>query len=272
MPSGDDLVVGVGTSANNPTVLLASLDDDGNADFPLARGIFEAGPTDDPNDVPPQPFVGLLGRGAHGRHPKFSGQMAPMPGVVGFGGKPSGADPTYQGGSGVVGIGGSADYSFAVPHPATNAPGPGLFGAGGQGYLGASFGAGVVGVSGTNLTGPLPLALDPVDTVNVGVFGQSKDGPAVVGKSTADRGGVFSAGVPLGPPIAQLRLVPQPVPLSPNPPTGLPKDGKQGDFFTRLVVDANRQTEAELWFCIREPRDSFTAMWGRVQFDTTQFA
>ena len=29
MPSGDDLVVGVGTSANNPTVLLASLDNDG---------------------------------------------------------------------------------------------------------------------------------------------------------------------------------------------------------------------------------------------------
>ena len=75
----------------------------------------------------------------------------------------------------------------------------------------------------------------------------------------------------LGPPIAQLRIVPQPVPPSPNPPTALPKDGKQGDF-TRLVVNANRQTEAELWFCIREPRDSFTAMWGRVQFDTTQFA
>jgi len=94
----------------------------------------------------------------------------------------------------------------------------------------------------------------------------------MVGKSDADRGGVFSAGVHLGPPIAQIRIVPQPVPPSPNPPIGLPKNGKQGDLFTRLVIGANRETEAELWFCVREPRDSFTAMWGRVAFDTTQFA
>jgi hypothetical protein len=273
MPTGDDLVVGIGTSANNPTVLLASVDDDGGSSFPLARGIFEAGPTDNPNDVPASPFIGLLGRGAAGRYRNVAGAAPPMPGVVGFGGKSSGFDTDHQGGTGVLGIGGGTEYDFPVPKVAAkDQPGPGLVGVGGQGHPSGGFGAGVVGVSGTDLTGPLPQLPDPADTVNIGVYGQSQSGPGIVGKSQADRGGVFSAGVNLGNPIAQLRVVPQPVPPSPNPPTGLPKDGKPGDLFTRQVIGANRETETELWFCIREPRDSSTAMWGRIAFDSTQFA
>ena len=64
MPTNDDLELGVGNSANDPTVVLASVDHDGNSNFVLGRAVFEAGPTE--HTIPQQPFIGMLGRGSNG--------------------------------------------------------------------------------------------------------------------------------------------------------------------------------------------------------------
>ena len=91
MPTNDDLELGVGNSANDPTVVLASVDHDGNSNFVLGRAVFEAGPTE--HTIPQQPFIGMLGRGSNG----LGNTTAPMPGVVGFGGIPTSADDALQG-------------------------------------------------------------------------------------------------------------------------------------------------------------------------------
>src|SRR5208337_4320395 len=109
MATGDDLVLGNENSAQGPTVIQARKDDDGFARFDLGRAIIEAGPTAPP-DVPTDSFMGVLGRGADARPDNLN---PGMPGVAGYGGRPSGgagATPDdQQGGCGVMGIGGSTD-------------------------------------------------------------------------------------------------------------------------------------------------------------------
>ena len=204
--------------------------------------------------------MGVLGRGADG-HPGYDRQG--MPGVAGYGGRPGGADDSQQGGCGVMGIGGSTPDPNDVPHASDKwGAGPGIYGMGGTSHrfaYAAGYGAGVIGDSGISDLGEVPAdgvgvpTLPSVaETQNIGVYGRSRNGPGVVGTSYSDRGGVFSSGNPENPlpavPVAQMRLVPQPLTPSPNPPAGLPTNGKPGDFFTTMIVgDIPR---AELWFCI----------------------
>ena len=85
MADGDNLQLGNGNDAQTPTVIEARRRD-GVSFFFLGRAIFEAGPSAPP-DVPAQQFMGVLGRGADA-HPD---NLNPgMPGVAGYGGRPSG--------------------------------------------------------------------------------------------------------------------------------------------------------------------------------------
>ena len=190
MASGDDIKAGRGTSASNPTVLLASNDDDGNAGFTLPCAVVEAGPTDTESDVPQSPFAGVMGRGSHGLRSDSSNDMLPMPGLLGYGGMPS----SRQGGAGVTGVGGSDDFAFPGPALSRN-PGPGVFGVGGFTDIPPAprFGAGVVGVSGSRVhDSDMPEPPNPVITLNTGVVGSSTVGVGVAGFGTT--AGVTGAG------------------------------------------------------------------------------
>lgn len=295
MASNDKLELGVGNSANDPTVILASKDSvDGDSNFELGRAIFEAGPGDDVFN-PLQPFIGLLGRGQ-----QSGGTYPASPGVAGYGG---GFNSDESAGSGVVGIGGDGFH-----------PGAGVLGLSGvNGYPETgddAFGAGIVGVSGglTRPTGPPTLFHAPPHeaTANVGVYGESALGPGVRGISqtsdgvlgTADnaagvrgvstngegvsgesssgagvsgtsgvgdgirafsklgRGGVFAAGDE-NHTRPQLRLVPR--------GGWLPQQGQVGDLLVTAIPDANGQPSAQMWLCVREPDSSHSALWGQVQ-------
>jgi hypothetical protein len=287
MASNDKLKLGVGNSAQDPTVVMASKDDiDGDSNFELGRAILEAGPGDEIYN-PQQPFIGLLGRGQKGR---LDLGYPASPGVVGYGGDLQDDD---NAGSGLVGIGGDGSH-----------PGAGLFGLSGASESfetgEGAFGAGVVGVSGglTRAMGPPTLFHTPPHeaTSNVGVYGESSLGPGVRGISqTSDgvqgqadkaagvrgesseaagvsatsgsgdgiqafsklgRGGVFAAGDQHHT-RPQLRLVPQ---------SGwLPIQGKLGDLMVLMETDANDQPTAGLWLCIREPVGALSALWGKIQ-------
>lgn len=277
MATGDDLDLGNGNSAQTPTVILASHDNDGFSDFDLGRAIFEAGPSAPP-DVPDDPFMGVLGRGADS-HRDYLRQG--MPGVAGYGGRPGGANDSQQGGCGVMGIGGSTDGE--APHASGKwGPGPGIYGMGGAG-LSSAHGAGVIGDSGISDLQGVPANgvgvpfLPPVaETQNIGVYGRSQNGPGVAGMSIGDRGGVFSASQVNGPPLPQLRLVPQPLPGGKlyGKTVPLPKNGQAGDFFVRVDPTAE-VPRVQLWFCIgaagNNPADP-GVLWGLVAFSGTQEA
>ena len=79
MGNGDNLKLGEGYSAQTPTVVLASVDDTGYAEFSF-RGILEAGPTASPDTAGGQ-YVGVLGRGHDGQPESKRG----MAGVAAFG-------------------------------------------------------------------------------------------------------------------------------------------------------------------------------------------
>ena len=290
MPTNDDRELGVRNSANDPTVVLASVDDDGNANFELGRAVLEAGPTE--TTIPYQPFVGMMGRGSNG----LGNTTAPMPGVVGFGGFPTSADDALQGACGVVGVGGKATPLFDTGFMA----GAGVWGIGGEGYPGRD-GAGVVGVSGRIVNPKFPFPgletemPSPSLTKNVGVFGSSESGrgvmgvsngneedagvfgtstegtgvqaesvtgAGVVGTSVENRGAIFSSGEAGRRAIAQLRLVP----LPPGSTDKLPENGLPGDLFVRQVIGPNQEPEVEMWLCLRPAMDNLTAMWGRFAF------
>ncbi len=271
MADGDNLLLGNGNDAQTPTVIEARVRD-GVSFFDLGRAIFEAGPSAPP-DIPADPFMGVLGRGND--CPKGYDRQG-MPGVAGYGGRPGFKNmDSQQGGCGVMGIGGCA--SDEQTHPA--GPGPGIYGMGG--ISGNNNGAGVIGDSGiSDLQGVpdngvgVPFLPSFAETQNIGVYGRSQNGPGVAGTSYSDRGGIFSSGSPETPtptPVAQMRLVPQPLSPSPNPPAGLPTNGKPGDFFTTMIVgDIPR---AELWFCIGQASNNPAnpgVRWGLVAFSTTQ--
>jgi hypothetical protein len=287
MASNDDLELGVGNSSNDPTVILASVNDDGGSGFTLGRAVFEAGPSD--TTAPLQPYIGVLGRGSGGNDGRG---YPPSPGVAGFGGRYDGDDSA---GAGVVGVGGDTSGHH---------PGPGVIGTGGINAYAASppdsdaFGAGVVGVSGGLSLPDRPTLFHgaaPALTANVGVYGESAYGSGVrgisqrgdgvygsandavgvrgdstggvgvagtsaasagvSGFSKAGHGGVFAAG-DQNRTRPQLRLVPQ--------GQGLPSLGQFGDLLVRVVPDGNNQPTAQLWLCIREPDDMHSALWGEV--------
>ena len=187
-----------------------------------------------------------------------------------------------------MGIGGSTDSNSVAPHASAKwGPGPGIYGMGGRGlivdpYRSTAHGAGVIGDSGITDLGEVPAdgvgvpTQPPVaETQNIGVYGRSRNGPGVVGTSYSDRGGVFSsvnADTPIpAVSVAQMRLVPQPLSPSPNPPAGLPTNGKPGDFFTTMI--AGDIPRAELWFCIGQASNNPATpgvRWGLVAFSTTQ--
>jgi len=286
MADGDNLQLGNGNDAQTPTVIEARIRD-GVSFFDWGLAIFEAGPSAPP-DVPAQQFMGVLGRGADA-HPD---NLNPgMPGVAGYGGRPSGgasATPDdQQGGCGVMGIGGSTDQGYPRPPASAKwAPGPGIYGIGGVGLLVGPYnrssanGAGVIGDSGITDLGEVPnvgvgVPTQPsvAETQNIGVYGRSRNGPGVAGYSIGDRGGVFSSSQIGGQSLPQLRLVPQPgtygVPMAP-----LPKNGQPGDFFVRLVPILGADDvlpRAELWFCIGPSvPNSSISNWGLVAFSEMQ--
>lgn len=269
MATGDDLNLGNGNSAQTPTVIQARKDDDGFSDFEFGRAIFEAGPTAPP-DVPKDPFMGVLGRGADAHPDRL---IQGMPGVAGYGGRPAGATDDRQGGCGVMGIGGSTDGE--APHASAKwGPGPGIYGMGGAG-LSTARGAGVIGDSGMTDLGEVPAdgvgvpTLPSVaETQNIGVYGRSKNGPGVAGYSIADRGGVFSSGQNGSPSPPQLRLIPA------RADAPLPKTGQPGDFFVR-GDPTTEVPRAQLWFCIGAASNNPAnpgVLWGLVAFSTTQTA
>jgi hypothetical protein len=285
MPTGDEVEAGYGTSANAPTVLMASVDDDGNSNFPPGRAVFEAGPTDVLGQVPQDAFIGVVGRGSHGHTGSNpSSEIPAMPGVFGFGGRPGGPGAGVQGGSGVIGTGGDAHSGDP------KAPGPGVLGIGGRAFALDLTGAGVVGISGSH-TGATPIPeLPPFsETQNVGVFGiaaatmfntnpttvgvrgQSDSGIGVHGVATGiGRGGVFhskhSAQVQLAPYDLQSSL-PAPTPIQAEAiPTerdsgpALPEKGQSGD----LMAVLDDQRNCTLWFCVRGHDGKQVARWAQV--------
>ena len=130
-----------------------------------------------------------------------------MPGVFGFGGKPSGPDGDRQGGSGVLGVGGTADYDFPVPLENDLAPGPGVYGIGGVHFNTGVNGAGVVGASGgVSLSGPVPQLPPFQETRDTGVVGMAAQGTGVKGMAGTDGAGVVGVASGTTPPLASQLL------------------------------------------------------------------
>jgi hypothetical protein len=180
--------------------------------------------------------------------------------------------------SDVTGVGAWAHGdSFGVVGRAANRPGKpvvaGVYGEnplGGSGVIGAAQrdGIGVLGSSVRALGNPLQAGQAPADGAGTGVLGrsgggegvrgESDRGDGVAGQSQSGRGGRFESGTTaLGSIVAQVGLVPQPMPAA------LPAEGSGGDL---LATQADDGTCA-LWFCVRSAAGEQPAVWREVLLD-----
>ena len=110
-----------------------------------------------------------------------------------------------------------------------------------------------------------------------GVRGESADGDAVVGRSSAGRGGRFQSGVSAGGSIVgQVGLVPQRMPLPRRVPVSpsiydlrvrevLPPEGRGGD----LLVTEGEDGTCALWFCTNSAEPERRAVWREVLLGPT---
>jgi hypothetical protein len=212
------------------------------------------------------------GVGAYGVGDNFGvfGQTVPSqgrPGVAGVYGQHNrggvGAiGAAMRGGTGIAGVNvgslGNPLATFAsLPDPADGS-GTGVFGTSGTG----------TGVRGTSNTGSGVLGRS---RTSAGVRGESDEGDAVVGTSTFGRGGVFESSTGLSSLVAQMSLVPQPMPVPEAVPAdpvmfdtrvaeSLPREGHGGD----LLVTQGEDRLCTLWFCTRSQEGDRAALWSQV--------
>jgi len=145
----------------------------------------------------------------------------------------------------------------------------------GTGVLGKSGGGvGVQGVSAWNTavlgTSGTGFGVHGISDTSTAVAGDSEHGDGVVGRSSTGHGGRFESGR-AGTIVAQIHLVPQPMPVTTLVPTTasvydigvldlLPNQGHGGDMLVTQAEDGN----CVLWICTRSSAPSERATWRQV--------